>query len=250
MNIQMPTHEEKERAIHTIVRDGLPHKQSILVAMPELFKTIGLRNLFWGTEDCIFLAIICAIAFALVFVLPITLYSGFQYLALFIISPLFYSLLHIITAWKELQNGTYEIKMTCHYTLRELTALRMLFFSGFSVILDVLLAGVVSCLPTTGGVSVLQLIGISLSALFLYGAVTMFVLIKGLSLTKQLAVPALWSILCLLPFVLKINVEAALLALPNVVVLFILLVAVCCYFIQLRIYCFKRKKGGRNYAIG
>lgn len=249
MSIPMPTNEEKECAIHTIVCDGLPHKQSILIAMPELFKRIGFRNLFWGTEDCVFLSILCSIAFAIVFVLPITLYSGFQYLALFFISPLFYALLHTITAWKELQNGTYEIKMTCHYTLRELTALRMLFFSGFSVIVDVLLAGAVSCFSTTG-LSVFQLIGISLSALFLYGAVTMFMLIKGLSLGKQLAVPVLWSILCLLPFALKINVEAVLLALPNTVVIFILLAAACCYFIQLRAYFFEQKKGEFNYAIG
>lgn len=249
MSIPMPTSEEKERAIHTIVCDGLPHKQSIFIAMPELFKTIGFRNLFWGTEDCVFLSILCSIAFAIVFVLPITLFSSFRYLALFFISPLFYSSLHIITAWKELQNGTYEIKMTCHYTLRELTALRMLFFSGFSVVLDVLLAGAVSYLPTTG-LTVLQLIGISLSALFLYGAITMLMLIKGLSLRKQLAVPVLWSVLCMLPFALKINVEAVLLAVPNTVVIIILLATVCCYFIQLRVYFFKRKKGEFNYAIG
>lgn len=249
MSIPMPTKEEKERAIHTIICHSMPHKQSIFAVMAEVFKTIGFRNLFWGTGDCLFLSILCSIIFVIVFIMPISVYSGFQYLVLFFISPLFYSLLNIITAWKELQSGTYEIKMTCHYTLRELTALRMLFFTGFCVILDVLLAGAVSCL-STHGLAILQLIGISLSALFLYGTFTMFLLTKRLTLHKQLVVPVLWSILCLLPFVLKINVEEVLLALPNTVVIFILVIAICCYFIQLRIYFFEGKKGEFNYAIG
>lgn len=78
----------------------------------------------------------------------------------------------------------------------------------------------------------------------------MFLLIKRLSLGKQLAVPVLWSILCMLPFALKINVEAVLLALPNTVVVCILITAICCYFIQLRIYFYGQKKGENNYAIG
>lgn len=248
MSIMMPSKEEKEQSIHTILELGMKPPKTLVNAIPILLKRIGIHNLFLGVWDGIFLAIVCAGVFAIVFMLPKGIHINVRYMGLFFVSPFFYLMLHGFTAWKELQNGTYEIKMTCHYTLRELTALRMIIFSVFCVVLDVIVSGGVWYF-TKEGVKLFQLIGLSLSALFFYGTATMAVLRKGLSLYGQLAVPVLWSILCFLPIILKIDMEAILLALPNVVVGIVLVAAVCCYFVQVKKYLFRKGKEGVYYVV-
>lgn len=248
MSIMMPSKEEKEQSINTILELGMepskPKKSNVLV----LLKKIGIKNLFFGIGDGVFLAFVCAIVLAMIFMLPVRGNMNIRYMGLFFISPFFYLMLNGVSAWKERQNGTYEIKMACHYTLRELTALRMIFFSVLCIVPDVIVC-VGICCYTKEGVELLQLIGISLSALFFYGTVTMAVLRRGVTLYGQAAVPVLWSLLCLLPVILEINMEKILSALPNVVVGIVLVAAVCCYFMQLKKYLSTSERGGIYYVI-
>lgn len=246
MSIIMPSENEKEQSIQMIIENGLPQQKNLFSALLGLIKNIGFRRIFFGIESYLFLSCICAVAFAAVFALPMDDTHPFRYIGLFFVSPFFYFLLHGLTAWKELENETYEIKMTCHYTLRELTAIRMVFFGGFATILDVLFTGIVWCVPGNG-METLQLVGISLSALFLYGVATMTVLIRGWSFYKQFLVPAVWNLLCLLPLIFHINVEQMILRLPIGVVGIILTATIFCYLMQIKRYLCK---GGYQYAIG
>lgn len=248
MSIMMPSKEEKEQSIHTILELGMQPSKTLKDVIPMLLKRIGFHNLFLGLWDAIFLAFVCVIAFTVVFMLPEGINRNVRYMGLFFISPFFYLMLHGFTSWKELQNGTYEIKMTCHYTLRELTALRMIIFSVFCIVLDVILSGGIWHF-TKEGMKLFQLIGLSLSALFFYGTATMVVLRKGLSIYGQLVVPVIWSVLCLVPIILKIDMEAILLALPNVVVGIVFVAAVCCYLVQIKKYLFGGEKGGFYYVV-
>lgn len=248
MSIMMPSKEEKEQSINTILELGMEASKVQKYSISSLLKTIGVYNIFFGIWDGIFLAFICASAFAIVLMLPAGVNINIRYMGLFFISPFFYLMLHGFTTWKELQNGTYEIKMTCHYTLGELTALRMIFFSIFCIVLDIMLSGGVWYFAKEG-VKLFQLIGISLSALFFYGTATITVLRRGVTLYGQLAVPVIWSVLCLLPIVLKINMEDIFLSLPNVVIGIVLVAAVCCYFMQVKKLLFTSRKGGVYYVI-
>ncbi len=244
MHIQMPSEAEKRRSIQFILDEGMPQKEPLHRVISRLIHTIGLRNLFWGTWDCIFLALLGGLTLVILFVIPSAVQTQLLPLGLLLISPAVYGLLHGLTVWKERQVGLYELKLTCCYTLKELTALRMVFFGGGSVLLDVLF---VLCLRQTGTVlSFLQMLGISLSALFLYGTATLLVFAHSKS---QWSVPAVWCGLCVAPLVLRVDLLEWLLRIPAAVAMVVAGLSVLLFFAQLEHYLSANHEGGVSYAV-
>lgn len=248
MSIKMPDSEEKKRSIQMILEKGIPSGKSLPMLIPDLIGRIGMGNLFWGTQDCIFLALIGTAALAILFLLPAASYMEISLLGLFFVSPAFYGLLHLLTIWKEQQSGLYEIKMTCQYTLRELTALRMVFFGGASVLIDVLFV-LLLCRKPQVILSLLQMMGISLSALFLYGMATLMLLSVGRKKESQLLVPIVWCFLCVLPVILKIDIWEYLSMVPNMVVCLCVVFTAFFYFFQLGRYLSINNQGGIYNAV-
>lgn len=235
MSIEMPNEEEKNRSVCFIVDSAVPQKKYFQVRIPELIRTIGLRNLFWGTWDCVFLALLGGITFGALFVIPSAVYQPLLPLALLLVSPAVYGLLHFLTIWKEKQTGLYEIKMTCHYSLKELTALRMTFFGGASAFVDVVF---VLCIRHQAQIvlSFFQMTGISLSALFLYGTAGIFLLshIKG---KYQWILPAGWCAACVIPVIFHVDVLGILIKIPNAVAMVAAMVAAVLFFAEAEHYC-------------
>lgn len=247
MSIRMPGEEEKRRSIQLILDEELPHRKPLQSVIPHLIHTIGLRNLFWGTWDCIFLALLGGITLAILFVVPSAVHIQLLPLGLLLVSPAIYGLLHGLTVWKERQIGLYELKMTCCYTLKELTALRMVFFGGASALQDVLF---VLCLRQTGtALSLLQMLGISLSALFLYGTATLLAIAHSSS-RHQWSVPAVWCGLCMAPVLFRLDLLEWLMRIPAAVAMAVAGLAVLFFFAQLEHYLSANHEGGISYAVG
>lgn len=246
MSMIMPNEEEKKRSICLILDKGIPEETHLHSRIPELIRAIGLRNLFWGTWDCIFLALLAGMVLGAFFAIPSAVYQPLLPLGLLLVSPAVYGLLHFLTMWKELQTGLYEIKMTCHYTLKELTALRMAFFGGASALLDVIF---VLCIQHQAqfALSFFQMMGISLSALFLYGAATLFLFshVKG---RYQWILPAAWCIACVSPVILHADVLGFLMNIPNAVALISALLTFVLFFVELEYNLSKALKGGFCHA--
>lgn len=247
MSINMPNEEEKKHSIHFIIDSGVPQKKHLQVRIPELIKAIGLRNLFWGTWDCIFLALLGGITLGALFVIPSVMYQSLLPLVLLLVSPAVYGLLHYLTMWKEKQIGLYEIKMTCHYTLKELTALRMAFFGGASAFVDVIF---ILCIRQQAEIalSLFQMLGISLSALFLYGTATLFLLshAKG---RYQWILPVGWGVACMVPVIFRADILGFLVKIPNAVALVTALVAAMLFFAESEHYLSQTYKGGIYHAV-
>lgn len=248
MSIKMPDREEKKHSMQIILEQGMPSGKRSPMWILDLIGKIGIRNLFWGTQDCIFLALIGTAGLAILFLLPAASYMEISLLGLFLVSPAFYGLLHLLTIWKEQQAGLYEIKMTCQYTLRELTALRMVFFGGASVLIDVLFV-LLLCRQSQVILSLLKMMGISLSALFLYGMATLMLLSLGKKKESQLFVPVAWCFLCILPVILKIDIWKYLSMIPNIVVLLCVVFTAFLYIFQLGRYLSTNHQGGIYHAV-
>ncbi|MCI8647202.1 MAG: hypothetical protein HFE76_10565 [Firmicutes bacterium] len=251
MNIIMPSEEEKSRSVAQILETGLPRKRPLRLRLPRLVRSIGLRNLFWGTYDCIFIAVLGSILLSVLFAIPSAYDHQLLPLSLFLISPALYGLLHLLTIWKELQIGLYSIKMTCYYTLKELTALRMVFFGGANALLDVVFVAVLSQREDMF-LSFFQMLSISLSALFLYGTATLFALshVPG---NRQWIVPALWCAVCAAPAIFGMNVLGLLMKLPYAAALFAALLAAALFFAKAEHYLslnHANHKGGIYHAVG
>ena len=88
MNIIMPNEKEKEQAISQIVNQSMLKRRHMVPVIFSLLQEIGPRNLFHGTVDCIFLAILCTVALDLMVVVPMAVYHNMALLGLFFMSPM------------------------------------------------------------------------------------------------------------------------------------------------------------------
>lgn len=246
MSIKMPSEEEKNCSINLILDRGIPSKKYLQIEISRLISEIGLRNLFWGIWDCVFLALLGGITMGVLFIIPSAMQEQLLPVGLLLISPAVYALLHFLTMWKEQQIGLYEIKMTCHYSLKELTALRMAFFGGASAFLDVLF---VLCLRQQAEIffSFFQMLGISLSALFLYGTATLFMLSHAKS-SHQWSVPVSWCTVCIVPMIFHADIRGILMKIPGIVALAVAFLTAFLFFLQLEHY-LSNRKGGVYHAV-
>lgn len=163
MNIPMPEENEKRAAVAAILKEGWRPRRML----PELWRMLrrmGLRYVFYGAQDVLFLAACGVLA---VFLL-LREQGDVAYAALFAGAPLCYMLFCGIAAWKERQIGVMQWKMACTYDLRQLTACRMLLLGGLGAALEALL-GLFLSAGTGGEVEVLRAVGVSLCGLFAYG---------------------------------------------------------------------------------
>ena len=196
MNIPMPDENEKSVAIETILAKGLIRRKSLFQQLNELYRNIGLRRIFWDITDIMVITFMSTLL--LVFVLKdLIAQKSMVFGILFAISPFMFLFLSLITEAKERMTGLYELKMTCKYTIRQISAFRMLCFSGagmaFSGLISVTLAF------WDGNQEFWQILVISLCALFLY-SLLMIAAMNRLHRNWSYYVPSIvWALLSILP---------------------------------------------------
>ena len=184
--IPMPALEERNISIRHILDAGLPD------ARPA-WRQLPLSALFFGVEDCLFLSALLA-GLLLVPTVASVRYAptGSLLAPLFLTSPALYALPHLLTLWKDTMGNTLEWKRTCRIPPGTLLALRMLVFGGTAVVMSVP-AAVLYWAVSGRQISLLWLLGLSFSSLFLYAALSL-----SLPLLRRRAAlfpPILWLLL-------------------------------------------------------
>lgn len=244
--IPMPTETEKNAAVAQILNAGLPAKPGLWHMLMETVGTVGLRTLFFGAEDCLFLSAL----FLLLGLLPAAAAAARQGSlgpALFLLSPALYAALHLLTAWKEAQSGTLEWRQTCRVSLRAMTALRMLVFGSVSVLVCVP-ANLLLWYLAEGGVSLSWMVALSVSSLCLYGVVSLYCLrLRGIA--GLLTAPAVWTALGIVPLLWE-RAARWLNGVPTVLFCLLTAAALVLYVSELRRFCGRRTEGGSIYALG
>ena len=142
MRIDYPTDAERDASIDAILAAGLDPQPALRHALGGLYRILGLRGMLFGVWDCVLLAVLLS-GCAAVPLMSVLLSRAEPRLLLYPLTggaPLLYAALLLLTFWKEEQLGTRELKMTVLYDLRQLTALRLLLFSGMAALGNVLLA--------------------------------------------------------------------------------------------------------------
>lgn len=238
--------EEKNKSIDFIISQGMPRPQTLRSCIPKLFKSVDMQTLFFGVGDCLFLAFLAFALFIVPFAYSASGGEGSLCPAVFVFSPALYGLLHFLTQWKERMSGTYELKMTCRYTLRQLTALRMLLFGGISIII---------CVPVTSlfyalsgeSVSFPRLMGVSFSALFIFAAV---LLAAFISAKKRyiLGVYAIWTTVSVIMLNSGEKFGSLLLKVPVFLFYLTAVLALSVYLIEVRHYLFDRKEAVNAFS--
>lgn len=194
MNIPMPTEAEKKESISYIKKEGLERKDNLFTAVVRVYREIGMRNIFFGVADCIYIALVIALA---AFGFAFSLNSDELRCAVSLVSPLFFIAAQYLTVWKDSMTGTYEVKAACKYKPSHITAFRMLFFSTVSIALDVPASYVAAKLTGNGFLGILL---ISFFALFVYSLAMVLIMICIKNRAAEYILPGLWVSLHIIPF--------------------------------------------------
>ncbi len=246
--VKLPTEEEKNKSIQTILATGMPEPQKLSCVLLYLWHSIGFRGLFFGVGDCVFLSVLLSgLLWAYLFSSLVSSQSILCVL-LFLASPFLYALLHLLTIWKEIMTGTYELKMACRYSLKQMTTLRMLIFGGISVVLSITVSTGV-WLMVSKEFSILRIMSISFSALFLFAAIQLLVEWKWKAPASYFFTPLFWTALSVLLLAAGEPAEHFLLEIPTAVFWLVSGGAVALYGGTLKRYYFGYKEGALSHVV-
>ncbi|GHU87397.1 hypothetical protein FACS1894202_01610 [Clostridia bacterium] len=117
---------DKDKSIEFILDHGLVKPKTAREQAREILRTFGFRFIFWDTAYSItFAAITIAAVLAVFAAVP----ENYRYSATVAAAPLLYLLISVFTETAERASGLYELKQTCRYTTRQITALRTVCYS-------------------------------------------------------------------------------------------------------------------------
>ncbi len=193
IDIPKPSEQEKQKAIAQIIDKGYKNRKSMLFLFAEMKETFGLRSLFFGVGDCIYLAVIIMFV---VYAFLLSVGKTVLFTCIFTASPLLYLTAWLLTVRKEYFSQTLELQNVCKYTPVHITALRMLFFSLLSMVADIPVAAVSSYFLKG---TFWNLLLLSFCSLFLYAVLQLIALMFIRARSAAIILPFAWILLCLLP---------------------------------------------------
>lgn len=150
----------KNASIEYILSQGLVKPQRARERIAEMLRTIGFRFIFWDTGYSLFFT---AVTLVVVLVLFSFAPDDYRYSASIAVAPLFFLLITMFAETSERACELYELKQTCRYTIQQVTALRVICYSGVGFVFTV----VIAIISTDSGYEFFSLFPLCLSALFL-----------------------------------------------------------------------------------
>ena len=168
MNVELPTAAEREAAIAGILARGLVRPVSTVVFLRDMLGRLGLRVIFRGSLPGVVLSLMVAVLYVVAVVFYERQWNGDAnyYAWVFLFSPLLFVGLTLSSEITErLAGELYALKMTCRYTVRQISAFRLLCFSLAGTVFAVI-GGYVFHTATEAG-QLMQLLSLSLGSVFL-----------------------------------------------------------------------------------
>lgn len=193
MKIEYPAPEEQRAAIRQITKAGMAHRRSLFTGIAELYRNLGFRVIFRDMADVVFISAMAAgiILFYLLENFRVLRDRNDEaYAILFMVAPLIYLLLCLLGFWKEKMSGTYDVKMSCKYTVCHLMAFRMLVFSCICILMNLAAVGIFF---TAGIVTDFwQAFLVTASSLFLFSVLLLWSLFYGKGMAAPTLTAAAW----------------------------------------------------------
>ncbi|MGM9922923.1 MAG: hypothetical protein ACI35R_01585 [Bacillus sp. (in: firmicutes)] len=229
--IPMPDEQTIQSEIKHIVAAGVKQKESFPSYLNRLYKQIGIKNLLptrWE-EICIILSVMAILIF---------LSSNFSelkgireqdlYAFTFLISPLLYMTLSVYHFAQKVQTATFEVEMVCKYNLYQIAAFRMLALSVISIFINSI--SIFSLVMMYDDLNFFRALIISITSLFLFSILFLFVCMKKQSVISATLVIGSWIVLNF-GFRLLDNYlfEGFLMKVPILVYVLVLLISISIY---------------------
>ena len=242
MNIEMPSHSERERNINKILDMALPEKRTLFREVKRLFNTVGIRHAFCGVKDAAAVAIMISFGAVLAFSIVLSyIYEYdrepyFLFTPLLFFAPIFYFSLLLFTQWKERMTKTSEVLSSCRYNFKYITAVRTIIVSAAGIVLIP-----ITTLPLITTKMYPYILAAVFCSVFLYSILTLLMLLISESVASHLAPPFIWiSLWGLLTLAFTpLQIEHFLSSVPLIFSISLAFVLLLLYIIQLRVFILK-----------
>lgn len=246
------TQDEKENSIAFILKKVNLQPVTFREFLHAYFQEVGFRYLFWGMGDILFSVGLILIGAGLLYFPDLhhlfeNDYSDRIYFAVFMASPLCYALLYFLGIWKERLLGTFELKMTLRVSLKELLILRMLVFSGISLVVSVG-SNILIWKLLGQDLSLMRLFSLSFTSLFLFANSQLLLEYKIPMRCSYWVTPIIWGAVGVFFVWKQDRVAQLLLYLPLSIVTAIVFGLLLIFICLLRHNYFMEKEGTITYA--
>lgn len=244
MNMIELSQIEKDRAIEEILSKGLSKPKSLWEYICEIYRTLGFRYVFFDMAHAVILTVIAITGFIILY--PLTS-AQHIYTALFAVAPVFFVFIVLFTETIEKVSGLYDLKMTCKYTVQQITAFRVLCLS--------LVGGVFSTLTSLyfSWVFIVndffRAFSLSLCALFLCAFLTIFIIRRFNWKWNHISVILFWVVIDLLPtWILGEQWELFLAQMPVAITMFAAVLACVLFLMETKKLMVVRKRKVAYYV--
>lgn len=161
--------------IDEIVHKGVKEKKSFSTYLRDIFREIGVKNIFHDKIELFFMSAIgiTTVLFTLTMIFKNN-NNDYVYSSIFMIAPMFYLVLSLFSFFNAKEKGAMEIELTCKYNLHQLSAIRMFIFSILAMIINTFSIGVISIFYEE--INLFKVIATSVTALFLFSSMFLYVI--------------------------------------------------------------------------
>jgi hypothetical protein len=219
---------KRNASIDYILSRGLVKPQGAAALTREMLRTLGLRFIFWDTAYSLVFAALTLVPLVVLLILAPQTY---RFTATFAIAPSLFLLITAFAETAERSGELYELKQTCRYTVRQITALRVGSYS---------LAGIVYCsaivfTSAENAAEIIRLLSLCLASLFVSAAASLTVMRRQRGRWAGIGFAAFWLLLNLtMPVRLGESWEAFLVQTPTAISLSITAIGAAALIYQLQ----------------
>lgn len=192
-HVHMPDEHTIQAEINRIVDVGVEPRESFLSYLKAMYKQIGFKHLFYDRSEPfgIFLAAISILSFFSIYLIdPIYIRQQDIYSFIFLVSPVLYIAVSLYTFASKLHYNTYQVEMVCKYNIYQIAAFRMLVFSIASIFANTICTYLI--VVFYDDISFLRAWMISITALFLFSIIFLYVMMKKRSMLAAYATIGGW----------------------------------------------------------
>lgn len=192
LEIHFPSENDIQSEVNQIVSKAMYHRPSFPASLFQLYRQIGLRNLFAHQTET--MVIIGSALFTLISLLTMAgnnmQFTEQLYPSIFLISPLLYIALSLHDYWYKQSQGTFEVEMSAKYNLYQVTALRMLLFSMLSILINTIAVILISF--RIEDFQILRAVCVSTTALLIFSIAFLALLTRKQTMFSLVLVLCAW----------------------------------------------------------
>lgn len=234
--IDFPDENTIQLEIDKIIEKGVKPKETFYCYLRNMYTNVGIRHLFHDLTEIVFTVLVIAAVLSFIILgleIQRSIDNGSIYSFIFIVSPILYLAVSSIAFINTKYKGTYELEMSCKYNIYQLAALRMLLFSIFSILVNC--AALCLLAIYFKHISLPQAIMLSITSLFLFSSIFLYMIFKIKSTFTKGIVIFLWITANLAAAVYSLNLyRAFLIKIPVLVYLVVIAAFIYIYIRNLK----------------